>query len=601
MPLSEVRAGQSGYGLSVFSGQEPERFGVEILGVWRNTEPDTSYILARLHGQGLEVSGVIAGMSGSPVYVDERLVGAVAFAWPFSIEPIAGITPIENMRRLASGAPSRSIMTAADPSVTLQHLVSLDLPSDLFERQLAMLRPDPMAGTTDGVVWGAAGFGQASLSPLEQALGTTTLAGTSEMRGGSQISLQPGSAVSGVLVDGDFRIAATGTVTERQGDRILAFGHPFLGLGSIRIPMAAAEIVTVLSNQLNSFKIANLGPVVGALDLDRSAGVRGGLGLDAPVTPVTISVRGEEEKSYRLRVARVPIVTPGLLAASLLGALDATTQAQGNQGLDLRARFDLGSNGSLEIEQSFDSEGAGMEAALYLLAFSGYLLNNELETVEIEGLEVELDQFPLARTARLVEAHASKTLVRPGESISLALDLIAYRGDRVRRSLQVAIPTGIPDGRYSLLVGDGVTLDVARLTVEQREPVSFPQALAFLQSLHSRRDLVVLGLFGGRGLAVAGEVLPQLPGSVRSLWGAAASTSAIPLEVAIAQQQEERLDLPIEGAARVDLEVRRRGPLSLSEDDGADPQSIGGESEGSAAGPGGPPVEADNEPNQELF
>ncbi len=160
-----------------------------------------------------------------------------------------------------------------------------------------------------------------------------------------------------------------------------------------------------------------------------------------------------------------------------------------------------------------------------------------------------------------MEAHAARTLVRPGDRVQLNVDLVAFRGERSRRSYELQVPTGIPDGRYSLLVGDGVSIDVARLMIERSEPVNFSQALDFLRSLHSRRDLVILGLVSGPGLAVAGEVLPQLPGSLRSIWGAAASSSAVPLNLAVADQHILPLEVPVEGIARVDLEVCRRGPL----------------------------------------
>jgi len=214
--------------------------------------------------------------------------------------------------------------------------------------------------------------------------------------------------------------------------------------------------------------------------------------------------------------------------------------------------------------QSFDGTSAGLDAALYVMAFADYLVNNHLERVEISGIEVELTQHPQPRLATLVEAHASSTRVRPGDTVSLNLDLSEYRGQRRRASMDVVIPTSIPEGRYSLLVGDGVSIDVARLTIEQTEPVTFSQALTLLESLHSRREMVVLGVFGGQGLAIAGEVLPRLPGSIRSLWGAAASSSAIPLQLAIASQQELQMEMPVLGAARIDLEVRRDGPLSPS-------------------------------------
>ena len=564
LPLAEVRPGQRGYGLSVFSGQDQERFEVEVLGVWRQVAPDTSFILARLSGMGLEESGVIAGMSGSPVYLDGRLAGAVAFAWPFSIYPIAGITPIEAMRRLSVDDAAVEGTSMSHKSIPLRQLVGADLPPSLLAGSLASWRSVPLEGASSGIGWSVSGFGNETFQMLAEGLGALSPAGQSSA---ASEDLQGGDSVAAVLMTGDIQLAATGTVTERDGDQILAFGHPFLSVGPLDVPMATSEVITVLANQANSFKITNLGEIVGAFDLDRKTGIRGRMGQEAAMTPMTVEVIGDRSRSFAMRLARVPMMTPSLVAIAMLGALDSVTQAGGSQGLDLRTVFDLGNRGELEVVQSFDGESAAIDAAMYMFAFADYLLNNHLEAVEVSTIRVELEQFPQPRLATLVDAHVSRTRVRPGDTVSVNVDLAEYRGQRRRASIEVLIPTSIPDGRFSLLVGDGVSIDVARLTVEQAEPVTFDQALSLLSSLHSRRDLVVLGVFRGPGLAVAGEVLPQLPGSIHSLWGAAASSSAVPIGLAIAGQQEKEMEIPLTGAVRIDLDVRRDGPIGPSDED----------------------------------
>jgi hypothetical protein len=558
-PLDEVTPGMEGYGLSVFAGLEPERFDVEIIGVWQNLRPGASYILAELSGQGLEESGVIAGMSGSPVYLDGRLAGAVAFAWPFSHRAVAGITPIETMREMSAAQGSPTPMVGSSVP-TLDQLASGELPSELLGEGLSLLAPSGVAQGVPGVLWTTVGFGDRSRDLLARHLGSVAVAGGASS--GAAGDLVPGSSVAGVLIDGDLRLAASGTVTDRTGDELLAFGHPFLGVGPLRVPMASAEVVTVLSSRFQSFKVTNIGDVVGVFDLDRAVGIRGRLGLRAPTTPLTVHVRGVREQEFHFQVADLPLLAPTLIAVAALGSLDAATHAQGDQGLDLVGRFDLGDQGELTVRQSFDGLGAAMEAAIYLLAYTSFILNNNLEQVELAGLDIELTQFDQPRTARLVEAHAAKTIVRPGDRVPVNLDLVAFRGDHFRKSIELELPTGLADGRYSLLVGDGVSVDVARLMIERSEPVTFAQALDFLRSLHSRRQLVALGVFAGAGLAVAGEVMPQLPGSVRSIWGAAASGSAVPLRLTVAHEDVAELEVPLEGLLRIDLEVQRQEPLA---------------------------------------
>jgi hypothetical protein len=266
--------------------------------------------------------------------------------------------------------------------------------------------------------------------------------------------------------------------------------------------------------------------------------------------------------------------------------LDTATEAVGTKGIDLVADFDLGSIGKLQLTQSFDGADAVLQTALHLLAVGGYLLQNELQEVEIASIDLELTRYLEPRTLRLVGAHAARTVVRPGDRVPLNLDLVEYRGGSVRKSLDVDLPTSIPDGRYSLLIGDGVSIDATRLAIERFEPVNFGQALEFLNSLHSRRQLVVLGIFEGPGLAVAGEALPRLPASVRSLWGAAASGSAVPLRLAIGQENGIHLTEPVEGILRIDLEVERREPWTgtLRKRSRGEAESTGSAPEGGVKG-----------------
>lgn len=601
--VDEVERGMTGYGMSVFAGTEPERFEVEVVGVMRNTAPDTSFILARLSGHNLENSGVAAGMSGSPVYIDGRLAGAVAFAWPFSQEAIAGITPIAKMRQLAqggepaggpgsavppvspTGAAARSTTTAgprgpalSQPPVPLADLVAGKIPADLLEKELARLMPQPTLGAVAGVQWAASGFGDGARQLLSRGLGPVAPMGSfgsgsavdGDPEGDPASVLVPGGAVAAVLVDGDLRLAATGTVTDRTGDQVLAFGHPFLGLGPLDVPMATAEVVTVLASDYSSFKISNMGPVVGAFEQDRSPGIYGRLGQQAAMIPVTVRV--DDRTVYNMRVARVPQLTPALLAIATLAGLDSATYTGGRQGVDLTARFHLAGHPDLEIRQSFDGDGAAPSSAGFLLSFAGYLMGNDLAEVDLERVEVEVSQVDRPRTATLVGAHAERSVVRPGDTVHLNLAFSAWRGEDFRHRLAIELPEDLPRGRYHLFVGDGASVDAARLAVERSEPVTFHQALELMRSLHSRRELVVLGVAAGPGLAVAGEAMPNLPGSMRSIWSGSTPGGATPLRLAVSQQYVETMDVPLSGLTRIDLEVERREPLrgTSVEADGGD-------------------------------
>lgn len=598
LPLEQVQAGQSGYGLSVFAGSEPERFDVEVLGVLRNQAPEQSYILARLSGRNLENTGVIQGMSGSPVYIEGRLAGAVAFSFPFAVDPVAGITPIESMIGLteAPHEPPPAVATAA--ATDLRDLVEPTGDAQTLVEALTRLRGSTADGRVRGVEWLGQGFTGRSHSLLEQGLGVLALSGSTQgQTSAPESALAPGSAVAGLLIDGDLRLAATGTVTDRLDDgRILAFGHPFLGLGPIRVPMATAEVITVVDSQMASFKIANVGEAVGAFDLDRLSGLRGQIGLEASMMPLQVTVRGARSHTFDLRVARIPSMTPTLVALSTLGSLDSASYTAGSQGLDLTLAARLDGYPEVVLEQSFDGPDAAMQAVVYVLAVATFLEHNPWAELSLDGMDVELTQHAEPRVAQLVDAYASHTVVRPGDDVQLTVEMRAWRGDVVRRNLRLTLPQALPAGRYHLLVGDGPSIDGMRLAVERTAPVRIEQALELLRGLHSRRELVTLGLFTDRGLSIAGEALPQLPGSLQSLWAAAGSGSAVPLQYAIGQQQVVALEQPMLGVARVTLKVQRRRPLGGEEAEETRPTAEEEGDTGEDAGEEG--SESAGEPNE---
>jgi hypothetical protein len=601
--VAEIRRGQTGYGLSVFAGTVPERFELEVLGVLRNPTAGNNAIIARLRGKGLEETGVIAGMSGSPVYIEDRLAGAVAFSWGFSTGAIAGITPIREMRDVAVSAPRqpagwvaqdpRALFAPPSGPVTLETLEALQprrYPAEILHRHLRQLSglsgpvgptasagPEGPLGETarPAFHWSLGGFGEgsrqlfaASLGP-QQALGVTgALLLASGAEGEAEaaaeamdLELSPGAAVSAVLVQGDLRLAAGATVTDRQGEGVLAFGHPFLGFGPISIPMAAAEVVTVVPSLSNSFKVSNMGPIVGAFLEDRQAAVYGRMGAEARTIPVRIDLSGEGlggEMTYRMRVADLNYMTPTLVALSLLGSLDGTGHGTGDQSLDLEATLRLAKYGDVELRQSFEGPNSGTEAAVFMITVLGALLGSEYEAVQLEEASVKIHRSGALRTASLVEAFTPRTTVRPGETIPLWVELQPHRGERYRQRLEVTIPEDQPAGPYFLMVADGATADAARLTVTPTAPSNFDQVLEFVRTRSSNRELHILGLVAAPGLVIGGEALPQLPGSVRASRAAAQPVAASATQLAIVQDVREGVDVPLSGVVRVDLQVERR-------------------------------------------
>ena len=555
--LDEIRAGQRGHGVSVFAGNASERFEVEVLGVIREASPGLSYVLARLSGHDLERTGVVGGMSGSPVWIDGRLAGAVAFSWPFSQEAIAGITPIGSMRAISATAPWARGPGA--PTVTWNDLATRRWPEDLPRRAAAALGGGPRPGAASGVVWSAAGFEPTTLAWLSDLAPQLAVASAGSAAAAAG-EIGAGSSIAAVFIDGDFRLAATGTVTERSGDRVLAFGHPVAGGGELRLPMAAAEVVAVLGSQMSSFKLANVGPIVGAFERDHASGMMGTLGAPPPTVGLEVTVAAPLRRDYHMRLARVPDFLPSLASIGSFAALDAATAIGGIQAVDLGLELDLGADGKLRLAQSFDGPLAAERGLAFLVAVVDFVVRTDLAPVELIGLAVEWTPFDRPRAAEVIGAHAARPRLGPGDTAELIVEARGYRGDVERRTVELVVPSELPAGRYTLLLGDAATLDGVRLSIEPQEPRSFAQALALLGTLGSSRELAVLGLGFEPGVASGGGALPRLPPSVRALW-AAAAPSERGLRSAIVQRLSWPSAVPLSGVARVDLEIER--PLAV--------------------------------------
>jgi len=562
--VDEVSRGQTGYGLSVFSGSEPERFGVEVVGVLREMDPGTSFIVARLSGKGLEESGVVAGMSGSPVYIDDRLAGAVAYSWAFTSEALALITPIAAMRQLS----------ALDRGEAAGGSLGLSAPGTPapFERSVRQILepPEDVAGAVREVVaeqlggllapsdWGGRGASIATLGFGEPVRRMLAAAPAGRAEASDAPDLGAGSAVAGVLIDGDLKLAVGGTVTRVEDGEVLAMGHPYLGVGPLGVPMATVEVVGVVPRLNSSTRLSNIGPVVGAFDQDRFAGLRGTLGAEARTIPMTIDVEtpNGESRRFDLRLADLPIMLPSLVGIPTMQALDSASYGGGESSLDMTGTLRLRGHDEVPLRQVFDGSNPGTRAAFYLIALVGALVHSDHEAVEVEGIDLTLRQGHAPRTITIERAQASSSRVRAGDTVQVVFDLRRHRGDRFQETLDVVVPEDRRPGRYYLFVGDGVSIDAARLQLQPSKASSLEDELKLLRSFKSQSRLTALGVVPARGLIVEGRPMPDLPATVRSIWQASPlQGEPRALNLAIVSEDGRDLGTPLDGLFRIDLQI----------------------------------------------
>jgi hypothetical protein len=521
-PLSEVRRGQQGVAYTVFEGTKPEPMALEILGVLHNAiGPREDMILARLEGTKPEYTGVVAGMSGSPVYIDGRLVGALAFRiGQFSKEPICGITPIRQMIGVedADGVPEAEIAGGGLEETAFVKSASLAASSSGSASPLMQPMDTPLVFN---------GFNPEALQlwKAHAPAGLMPVAGV----GGSASEekqpdpLVPGSAVSAVLVRGDLDIAATCTVTYVDPKRMLACGHPITQFGPVSMPMTKADVVATLPSPMDSFKIINTTETIGSITQDRQTAIMGEFGKAARMIPVTLHVTGEPagqgekgaENTLHFEVIDQPQVTPmavmvavyqGLMQQNAYSAL-TTYRLQGAVKLSGYPTLKLNS-----LVAPTDTLPANLQAALALGERFTKLYDNAARRTPIESVDLEVAAIPRRLTAEIESAQASRTEIHAGDTVTLQATIRPWHGDLRNVSIQVTLPANLPEGPVRLLVSDGGTLDrLLQPPQFNAQPLDIAGTIAQLNSTHPSDRLYVTLLAPAVQAAVDGHTLTALP------------------------------------------------------------------------------------------
>ena len=537
--VDEIEAGMTGYGLTVIEGSEPQRFEVEVLGVIPNISPDRDAILFRASGLGLEHSGIFGGMSGSPVYIDGRLAGAVSFGWGWQKDPVAGLTPIADMRK---GAAMRGRAASGAPLLT-------------SDRLLAVVDGRPAIGPVAAAAGGPAApvtLSVSGLSPAARrllgeffpserfALSQTAPAGGAEDPDSpleapgqnERETLVPGSSIYAALATGDAFLGAVGTVTDVQGDQVYGFGHPFLNLDSVAMPMYSAEVLTVFASTSRSFKIAVPKRRVGAVTRDFTTGIYGILGARADMFPVEIKVKSDgSETIYRFEIFRHFAISPQVLAVLAAESLTVLAGTPIEATIDYRLEVSYEGGRQLTVSRVEAGSVALQDMARDLAGLLNITMYNPLEKLLPESVSIEASVEGVNRTARIESVRLRETEVYPGDTVALEVRVKPVLGDAETFTLQIEPPETAAPRTVSVIVCDGRTsnrLDL--LEAKSRlDPETINDLLDVLQGERDARQLVIRLSGTGYGLSMGGAEFPNLPPSALAVLAAPGDTSLGPL------------------------------------------------------------------------
>jgi SpoIVB peptidase S55 len=532
IPVDQIHPGMRGYALTVFEGIKPESMDVEVLGVMHNTNgPKGDIILIRLHGTKVEYTGVVAGMSGSPVYLNGRLAGALAFRiGEFSKEPIAGVTPIADMLEINALDKSPAEEAAATkPSVT-NSAGKTASPGDAGTFSDSNQNSTQSFASYLKPIDSPLVFNGFSEDTVRRFAGQFASAGVVPVMGAGSVSedkqpepLEAGSAVSAILVRGDMDIAATCTVTYIDPQRLLACGHPLLQFGSVDLPMNKAQVLATLPSPLNAFKIVNTTEQAGVFVQDRHTGILGVFNKQPDMIPVTLTIHGGSgAKVFHYEVLNNPRLSPVAMMATVFNALHGVNEYGEEITYRLNGTIDVKGFPEVGLRNMFvpaeNGQPAAMAAALSLGDRFGRIYDNPYNAPAVKGVKLDFDLIRERRWARLESARTDVSEARPGDEIIVETVLAPYRGERVVRQIPVKIPTSASKGNLRILVSDGETLDrVGRTNPAFGRKLDLASTIALLNKEHSNNRLYVSLLEADPEARVADKVMPTLPISVMNI------------------------------------------------------------------------------------
>jgi hypothetical protein len=565
--VDDLRPGMKGQGRTVMKGTKIETFDAEVLGVLKNTSPGRDLVLCRLSGLNLEKTGVIAGMSGSPIYIDGKLLGAVAYAWPFGKEPIAGVTPFSQMHGYVEAYERRDLVDQHNKPTRLGLRTPLRIDGRDFDTVTVAGGFDDAQPTAADGLWmvplrtpvSATGFTAHSLKLLGERLHGT---GMVPVQGGGvsgkvaaqekDTPLEAGGPLAVALVTGDFDLSGIGTVTHIEGQRVYGWGHPFFGLGTCEFPLMTGYIHTIYPRQSVSFKMGSPLRTVGVINADVSTGIAGWLERKPDMMPIRMTIArelgdpGEASKTFNVEVVRQRSLLATLVYTVLTNSVDMEGELPEELTAELQAKIEVEGRAPIIIQDTysgFSYSGGRAPQALYsqIAAVVNLLTFNSYKPVRILRIDCETRILPGRRTADIDAIELDSETYAPGDTVKATVFLRPYKGGRQRLPITLKLPADLPEGSYSALVCDDLTN--ARKELQDNPNLNNPQNLAQVfqalkvQTRAKRTNLVLRVPLSAVGVALDGKSLPSLPPSMVQILGSSRRTGAQTMSGALVSRQ----------------------------------------------------------------
>lgn len=562
---ADIKPGLQGIAWTVFEGTVAEPVPIEIIGVWKNAwGPKQSIILGKMGGKA-QRTNVAGGMSGSPVYINGKLAGAVALRLSvFSPDAICGITPIENMLEINEIDKSKP-SDAKAPATAATRAAALQLPGDMLRQVVSagadtsLLQQQPLMVPIDTPLV-LSGFGENTLREFGgffQQMGVRPVQGgatgtlmSPKPVAGWQNSLKPGEAVAGILVSGDMSMTGLGTVSYNDGKRVLAFGHPFFKLGPVDMPMSRGEILMVLSSQFQPNKFGNATEIVGALRQDRHSGIMGLLGETAAMIPVSLKMRSanKTEKQLQFNVFVHPKWTPFLMMATLFNAIDQMNDFADNTTYRVSGDIRLANGARIDAATIQSPTDAPVAPPMVLAGWWGDKFNklflNAIDTPQLQSVNLTIDLLPERRTAAIESAWIGSSEVEAGTEIPVRVFLRPFRGPRIEKDVKVRIPAGLAKGDHRILLSDADTLNrFQTFAANSNRYLDIQQTISVINQERRNNRLYVSLVEQKPTVYAEDKTMPALPASVLNVMQSARTGNRALFSIPETAQEQSSVEL----------------------------------------------------------
>ncbi len=575
MPVAQIKVGMTGIGRTTLQATTIVEFNIKVLAIMKNYGPKRDLIICRCSGAGLDETGVVSGMSGSPVYIDGRLIGAVAYSFRWSKAPIAGVQPIEQMLGVTDAFPwkvagpaqanrrSGTSWGGGDEALTVpaSALASVDVPASFSDRGAYQMRPI----RTPVMVSGLAQRAMARLGEQFEPFGMVPMqGGAAEVDLPPAAKLEPGAPLAVAMVRGDIQMTTMGTITEVVGDRLYGFGHAMFGYGEANYPMMTGVAKVVVPSIMSSFCMGAPSEEIGRLVWDEATGVLGRIGNDrAPLVPVTVKVTGPGrgvERTFRCEMIHHRSFSP-MLAATVAGSsLTAHCDLPRDHTVTYRIRIKPRRRDPIVHDNLAVSPNADMYVEAAVRRIVGQVMENPFRNLALESVEVEAAIEPGSRLAELEKSRALRNTVRPGGTVPIELKIRPWRREPRWIKVDVKVPDDWPEGKYAIVLCGA---DEA-LRQEMREvPVRFVpddiESLLANLARQERRDRLFIRLSApGQGIAIGRDELPNLPATMRSVLVGSARRKVTGITGSLVTTRP--MEYVLKGRRRLEITVDRRAP-----------------------------------------